>query len=78
MYFHGRGVRHDAVIAFALFSLAAANFEIAASNRMAVAHALTPEQIARGEALSRQLAREGKFLVVLDAATVRVPSSAGR
>lgn len=78
MYLHGRGVTRNAVIAFALFSVAEGNFEIAASNRTAVARVLTPEQIAEGEALSRQLAREDRFLVVLDAATERVPSSAGK
>ena len=78
MYLHGRGVTRNAVIAFALFSVAEGNFEIAASNRTAVARVLTPEQIAEGEALSRQLAHEDSFLVVLDAATERVPSSAGR
>ena len=68
MYALGQGVPKNPVIAYALFNIAGAqgNKDVI-EGRDLVLKGLTPDQVARAQALSQELIRQGNFIKALDA-----------
>ena len=64
MYVNGEGVPEDLVTAYAWYNIAAANgSKIAKGNKPKIAKDMTPEQIAKGEALAKEMIKKNPKLI---------------